>query len=83
MYLVKTRNEPSKHREYVVYHSLQYTLFFWIPRCHIRTPTPKAAKPAMFNKRVLLSTGLLKLIGTSVATSSVGVEFVGMVIVER
>ena len=37
----------------------------------------------MFHKSVLLSTGLLKLIETSVATGSVGVEFVGMDILER
>ncbi len=34
----------------------------------------------MFHKSVLLLTGLLKLIETSVTTGSVGVEFVGMVI---
>lgn len=37
----------------------------------------------MFHKSILFSTGLLKLIGTSIATGSVGVEFVGMVIFER
>ena len=57
-------------------------LFFWIPRCHMRTPTPKAANPAMFHASVLLSTGLLKRIDASAATDSVAVEFVGVAILD-
>jgi hypothetical protein len=49
----------------------------------MRTPTPKAAKPAMFNPSVLLSIGLLKLIGASVAIGSIAVESVGVAILNK